>query len=136
MKRLTAILSVFAAVLLLASPLYASAPAGDRKNTADEPLIEFNHKYMDIHLKMRLTKLKTMNKLMPKSLRNEIKQDYYPEMRSRLTTEDRIKVKDGEACVERFDDGKIKLTLEFFNFEMIISNATWEQVDEVFREYF
>jgi hypothetical protein len=44
--------------------------------------------------------------------------------------------KEGKASIERFDDGKVKLTLTFPNFIMVIREATWEQIDEVFEEYF
>ena len=135
MKRLAHILAVAAAFLLLAVSAYA-APEARRKDKAQEPVIEFNHRYADIHLTMKLSKLKTLNKFLPSSLRREVGDEYYPEIRRRLKTEDNMAFKEGEASIERFPDGKIKLTLSFPNFVMVIREATWEQIDEVFAEYF
>lgn len=102
----------------------------------DEPRIEFQHRYSSMHLDMRLSKLKTMNWMLPKDLRREIGDDYYPEIRRQLATKDKMQYKEGEAEVQRFPDGKVKLKLIFPNFIMIISNVTWEQLDVVFDEYF
>lgn len=135
MKRLANILVLLAAFLLLA-PTVSAAPEARRKEKAQEPVIEFNHRYADIHLTMKLSKLKTLNKLLPASLRREVGDEYYPEIRRQLTTGDSMAFKEGEASIERFPGGKIKLTLTFPNFIMVIREATWEQIDEVFAEYF
>ena len=137
MKRLAYILVLVMAVLLPAMSFAASSSPEARKKTAvQEPIIDFNHRYADIHLTMKLSKLKTLNKFLPASLRREVGKEYYPEIRRRLTTEDSMKFKEGEASIERFPGGKIKLTLSFPNFVMVIREATWEQIDEVFAEYF
>ena len=121
---------------MLASPSYASDPEPRKKAKADEPVIEFTHRYMDLHLTMKLSRLKTMNRMLPSGLRREIGDEYYPQIRRQLTTGDSMTFKEGEASIERFEGGKIKLTLTFPNFILVIREATWEQVDEVFREYF
>ena len=107
-----------------------------KKNKQNEPVIDFTHRYADIHLTMKLSKLKTLNRLMPNSLRREIGDEYYPEIRRQLTTGDSMSFKEGKASIERFPDDKVKLTLTFPNFIMVIREATWEQIDEVFEEYF
>lgn len=135
MKRLAHILISAAAFLLLAVSAYAE-PETRKKEKIQEPIIEFNHRYADIHLTMKLSKLKTLNKFLPNSLRREVGDEYYPEIRRQLTTGDSMAFKEGEASIERFPGGKIKLTLSFPNFVMVIREATWEQVDEVFAEYF
>ncbi len=114
----------------------ASDPAARKKNKASEPVIDFTHRYADIHLTMKLSRLKTLNKFLPNSLRREIGDEYYPEIRRQLTTGDSMSFKEGKAGIERFPDGKVKLTLTFPNFIMVIREATWEQIDEVFEEYF
>ena len=101
-----------------------------------EPLIDFTHRYADVHLTFRLSKLKSMNRLMPAGLRREIGEEYYPEIRKQLATKDSMQFKKGEASVERFPDGKIKLSLKFPNFIMVISEITWEEMDDFFAEYF
>ena len=126
---------MIAALLLLSSSVYAATEAR-RKEKVQEPIIEFNHRYADIHLTMKLSKLKTLNKLLPANLRREVGDEYYPEIRRQLATKDSMSFKEGEASIERFPAGKIKLTLSFPNFVMVIREATWEQIDEVFAEYF
>jgi len=107
-----------------------------RKKKADEPVIDFKHRYADVNLTMKLTRLKTLNKFLPNSLRREIGDEYYPEIRRALTAGDSMSFKEGKASIERFEDGKIKLTMTFPNFYLTIREATWEQIDEVFAEYF
>ena len=131
MKKILTYLLILVAVASL-----SAAPASAQRK-ADEPQIDFQHRYMkDMHLKMGLTKLKTFNKLLPSSLRREIGDEYYPAIRKRLKTSDKCHFKEGEAEVERYADGKVKLKLIFPNFYMTISNVTWEQLDLIFSEYF
>ena len=137
MKRLAYILALVAALLSPAASFTVSAATETRKKAeVDEPIIDFNHRYADIHLSMKLSKLKTLNKFLPASLRREVGGEYYPEIRRRLTTQDSMTFKEGQARIERFPGGKVKLTLVFPNFVMVIREATWEQIDEVFKEYF
>ena len=137
MRRLAHILVVAAAFMLLAAPVFAApSPEARKKDKAQEPVIEFTHRYSDLHLTMKLSKLKTLNKLLPSSLRREVGDEYYPEIRRRLATADSMSFKEGQASIERYPAGKIKLTLTFPNFVLVISEATWEQIDEVFAEYF
>ena len=106
------------------------------KPARQEPIIDFTHRYSNLHLTMKLSKLKTLNKLMPSDLRREIGDEYYPEIRRQLATKDSMHFKKGDARVERFSDGKIKLSLSFPNFVMIIKEVTWEELDVFFAEYF
>lgn len=107
-----------------------------KKAKQTEPIIDFTHRYADVHLSMKLSKLKTLNRLLPNSLRREVGDEYYPAIRRQLTTGNSMSFKEGKASIERFPDGKVKLTLTFPNFIMVIREATWEQIDEVFEEYF
>lgn len=118
------LLAIFLTAFLVAAP------------ASKEPVVDFNHKYMNLNLTMKLSRLKTLNKLLPMSLRREIGDEYYPEFRRRLMTQDSMRFKDGSASVERLDDGHVRLTLDFPNFTMVIREVTWEQLDEVFSEYF
>ena len=133
---------LWAASASAAAPcVYAAAESSSeaearKKDKEQEPIIDFTHRYMDVHLSMKLSKLKTLNKLLPNSLRREVGDEYYPEIRRRLTTGDSMSFKEGKASIERFPGGKVKLTLVFPNFIMVIREATWEQIDEVFEEYF
>lgn len=101
-----------------------------------EPVVDFSHKYAKVNLTMKLSKLKTLNKMMPASLRKEIGTEYYPEIRRQLTTGDRMHFKEGNASIVRYPDGKIRLTLDFPNFTMVIREVTWEELDEIFKVYF
>lgn len=129
----------FLTTLFIVLASVVSAPGAGAVSGAgkpDEPRIEFQHRYSSMHLDMKLSKLKTMNWMLPRDLRREIGDDYYPEIRRQLATKDKMKYKEGEAEVQRFADGKVRLKLIFPNFIMIISNVTWEQMDLVFDEYF
>ena len=142
MKRFLLLLSLAASLMF--APVTVSRAAADDAVAAEaaarkkktEPVIDFTHRYADIHLSMKLSRLKTLNKFLPNSLRREVGDEYYPEIRRQLTTGDSMAFKEGKASIERFDDGKVKLTLTFPNFIMVIREATWEQIDEVFEEYF
>jgi hypothetical protein len=101
-----------------------------------EPMIDFTHRYADVHLTMKLSKLKTLNRLMPSGLRREIGDEYYPEIRRQLKTKDSMHFKEGDASVVRYPDGQIKLSLKFPNFIMVIRDITWEEMDVFFAEYF
>ena len=125
---------------MASDPLSEAAAVSRKKNKqakeVDEPIIDFTHRYADIHLTMKLSKLKTLNKFLPWSLRREIGDEYYPEIRRRLQSSDSMHFKEGDASIERFPGGRIRLTLKFPNFIMVISEVTWEQLDEIFSEYF
>ena len=128
-------------ILLLA--LLTLAPFQDafaqrRKAAADEPLIDFKHRYADINLTMKLSKLKTLNKFLPNSLRREVGDEYYPEIRRQLKGkgQGRMHFKEGDASIEEYPDGKVKLSLKFPKFYMVIRNVDWAQLDQVFDEYF
>lgn len=101
-----------------------------------EPLIDFTHRYADVHLTMKLSKLKTLNRLMPSGLRREIGDEYYPEIRRQLKTKDSMHFKEGDASVVRYPNGQIQLSLKFPNFIMVIRDITWEELDVFFAEYF
>ena len=103
---------------------------------ATEPIIDFHHKFAKINLTMKLTKLKTLNKFMPNSLRREIGDEYYPEIRRQLKTKSSMTFKEGSASVVRYPEGRIRLTLDFPNFRMTIRETTWEELDVFFAEYF
>lgn len=129
--------------LILLLSLLILAPSQDvwaqrRKAAADEPLIDFNHRYANIHLTMKLSKLKTLNKFLPNSLRREVGDEYYPEIRRQLKGKGQgsMHFKEGDASIEEYPDGKVKLSLKFPNFFMVIRNVNWEQLDQVFDEYF
>ena len=101
-----------------------------------EPMIDFTHRFANVHLTMKLSKLKTLNKYMPGSLRREIGTEYYPEIRRQLAEKDSMHYKEGDASIERYPDGKIKLSLTFPNFIMVIREVTWAELDDFFAEYF
>ena len=132
-KRLLLVLLTLAVVLPS-----TDAFAQKRKGSVDEPLIDFSHRYANINMTLTLTKLKTFNKFLPKSLRREVGDEYYPEIRRQLKGKETgsMHYKEGEAEIISFPDGKVRLTLKFPNFIMVIRNVTWDQLDIVFSEYF
>ena len=132
-KRLLLVLLTLAVVLPS-----TDAFAQKRKNSVDEPLIDFSHRYANINMTLTLTKLKTFNKFLPKSLRREVGDEYYPEIRRQLKGKETgsMHYKEGDAEIISYPDGKVRLTLKFPNFIMVIRNVTWDQLDIVFSEYF
>jgi hypothetical protein len=101
-----------------------------------EPVIDFHHKFAKVNLTMKLSKVKTLNKFMPNSLRREIGDEYYPAIRRQLLTKSSMTFKEGAASVVRYPEGKIRLTLDFPNFRMTIRETTWEELDAFFTDYF
>ena len=132
-KRLLIVLLTLAVVM----PGFG-AYAQKRKAAVDEPLIDFTHRYADVHMTLTLTKLKTFNKFLPKSLRREVGDEYYPEIRRQLKGKETgsMHFKEGDADIIEYPDGKVRLTLKFPNFIMVLRNVTWDQLDQVFSEYF
>ena len=132
-KKLLLLLLTLAVVI----PCSGSS-AQKRKDSVDEPMIDFSHRYAKINMTMTLTKLKTFNKFLPKSLRREVGDEYYPEIRRQLKGKETgsMHYKEGDAEIQSYPDGKVRLTLKFPNFSMVIRNVTWDQLDVVFSEYF
>lgn len=132
-KKLLLLLLTLAVVI----PCSGSS-AQKRKDSVDEPMIDFSHRYAKINMTMTLTKLKTFNKFLPKSLRREVGDEYYPEIRRQLKGKETgsVHYKEGDAEIQSYPDGKVRLTLKFPNFIMVIRNVTWDQLDVVFSEYF
>jgi hypothetical protein len=132
-KKLLLLLLTLAVVI----PCSGSS-AQKRKDSVDEPMIDFSHRYAKINMTMTLTKLKTFNKFLPKSLRREVGDEYYPEIRRQLKGKETgsMHYKEGDAEIQSYPDGKVRLTLKFPNFIMVIRNVTWDQLDVVFSEYF
>ena len=132
-KKLLLLLLTLAVVI----PCSGSS-AQKRKDSVDEPMIDFSHRYAKINMTMTLTKLKTFNKFLPKSLRREVGDEYYPEIRRQLKGKGQgsMHFKEGDASIEEYPDGKVKLSLKFPKFYMVIRNVDWAQLDQVFDEYF
>ena len=122
--------------VLLAVTASASTFAGSADGKKQEPVVDFYHKYAKRSVTLKLSKLKTYNWMLPMSLRREIGDEYYPEIRRQLKTKDSMRFKEGAASVERLQDGQVRLTLDFPNFRMVIREVTWEQLDVIFSEYF
>ncbi|MBO4671199.1 MAG: hypothetical protein J5640_05090 [Bacteroidales bacterium] len=125
-------------LLTLAVVMPGFGAYAQKGKAVDEPLIDFTHRYANIHMTMTLTKLKTFNKFLPKSLRREVGDEYYPEIRRQLKGKESgsMHYKEGDADIVSYPDGKVRLTLKFPNFIMVIRNVDWDQLDRVFSEYF
>ena len=125
-------------IMIVLLTLLVVMSTATRQASADEPLIDFKHRYADINLTMKLSKLKTLNKFLPNSLRREVGDEYYPEIRRQLKGKGQgsMHFKEGDASIEEYPDGKVKLSLKFPKFYMVIRNVDWAQLDQVFDEYF
>lgn len=102
---------------------------------AGEPMVKFDHRYMDIHLKMKLAKLATFEKMLPNSLRKEIRDDYYFQIKEGLSKSDSVTVKDGTIRMLEKDGDSFTALCEFPKFVLTMSDTTWEDLDGIFNTY-
>lgn len=119
----------YLAVAVLAAALFSAGLQA-------EPVIDYRHRYMNIRLSLKLSKLVKMEKMMPRSLRREISEDYYLQIRNGLAEADSVHVKEADVAIERFDDGMLRLSFTFPKFYMVIRDVTWDDLDAAFCTYF
>jgi len=128
MKRIIAIVT-----LVLSIALTASAAA---RKTDDVRRVQFDHKTMNIHLDINFKKFESMEHMMPRSMREEIANDYYPYLRKNLVSADYLEYKKAKINVERYDEDLLTLTMEFPNYFLIFKNITWEDMDSLYHVHF
>lgn len=102
---------------------------------ANQPMVKFDHRYMNIHLNMKLSKLATLEKMLPADLRKEIRDDYYMQIKKGLSTSDSVTVKDGKITVPVRDGDTFTAVCEFSKFVLTLSDTTWEDLDAIFNRY-
>lgn len=97
----------------------------------------FTHKCNSIYdCQMSLKKMEGMYKLMPRKLKREIGQVYYPALRDGLQGADEIKYLEADARKQMLDDGTMLIELSFPKFFLTMEHITWEDLDRLFLTYF
>ena len=117
--------------LMCALILTASADA------ASKATVSFRHRVNEkYNYTMKLSSLKNLSKLLPASLKEEVGQEYYPQLRAGLKSGGSMKFKKADATVTKLDGDLVRLDLAFPKFYLIIDNVTWDELDHFFKKYF
>lgn len=101
-----------------------------------EPVVDFSHRYAKFNITMKLSRVKRLEKYLPNKLRREIGDEYYPQIRQKLSQQDTMHFKTGEFQLYNEEDGKIKLQMTFPVFYLTIRDLTWDDLDQVYEKYF
>lgn len=122
MKKLFVILL---AAILCTLPLYAA-----------EPTVHYDHRSLNYHFHMKLSRLKTFERLLPNDLRREIGEEYYPQIKNGLLKSDSTVFKDAEVRITEKNGDVFSLSLAFPKFYMTFKDVTWADLDGLFQRYF
>jgi len=125
---------LFTIITLLLS-IAVSVSAGP-KDPDDLRRVQFDHKSMNIHKDVSFKKLESMEKLMPRSMREEIANDYYPYLRKNLVDKDYLEYKKAKITVQRHNDNLITLSMEFPHYFLTFKNITWKDLDTLYHVHF
>lgn len=85
---------------------------------------------------MNLARLQSMYRFMPRKLKREIGQVYYPALREDLHMADTTSFMEAEASKEMLADGTMLIKLSFPKFFLDMEHITWEDLDGLFLTYF
>ena len=102
---------------------------------ANQPMVKFDHRYMNIHLNMKLSKLATLEKMLPADLRKEIRDDYYFQIKKGLSESDAVTIKEGKITMPEKNGEVFTAVCEFPKFVLTLSDTTWEDLDAIFNTY-
>lgn len=143
MKRITitVIAVTCAALLSSASVLARENSAADTTVSVTTPLavtsmVEFRHKCNSAYdTTMKLSRLKNLAKMLPNNLRREIAEQYYPALRSGLTTRNEMTFLKAEVTKEDTTDEIFTVNLSFPKFNLTLRDVTWAELDKLFYQY-
>lgn len=100
-------------------------------------MMYFKHKCNSKYdTQMTLNRLGNLYKLMPKKLKREIGQVYYPALRTGLQDDDEMQFLEAEAGKEVLEDGTLRISLSFPKFFLTMDHVSWEDLDKMFLTYF
>lgn len=85
---------------------------------------------------MTLNRVGNLYKLMPRKLKKEIGQIYYPALREGLQAKDEMKFMEADASKEVLDDGTMRVKLSFPKFYLTLDHVNWADLDQLFLTYF
>ena len=120
----------FIIALILSAVCVSNVPA------SAEPLVDFSHRYARFHAKMKLSRVKKLERYLPRKLRREIGDDYYPKIRESLSLADTMEINGARISVEHQDSVKMEMTLVFPVFIMKIRDISWANLDDIYMTYF
>ena len=85
---------------------------------------------------MTLNRVGNLYRLMPRKLKKEIGQIYYPALREGLQAKDAMKFMEADASKEVLDDGTMRIELSFPKFYLTLDHVNWADLDQLFLTYF
>ena len=118
---------------LIAAVLAALCAAAPLKA---EPLVDFSHRYARFHTTMKLSRVKKLERYLPKKLRREIGDEYYPQIRESLSKADTMSINGASISVEHQGGDTLEMRMVFPVFIMTLRDITWEDLDDIYFTYF
>lgn len=116
------------------------ARAGRGKVTegiSPDAMMIFTHKCNSKYdTQMTLNRVGNLYRLMPRKLKREIGQVYYPALRKGLQEHDEMKFLEADAGKQVLDDGTLKIDLSFPKFYLTMDHVSWADLDHLFLAYF
>lgn len=102
-----------------------------------DAMMYFKHKCNSKYdTQMTLNRLGNLYKLMPKKLKKEIGQVYYPALRNGLQENNEMQFLEAEAGREVLEDGTLRISLSFPKFFLTLDHVSWADLDRMFLTYF
>lgn len=102
-----------------------------------DAMMYFKHKCNSKYdTQMTLNRLGNLYKLMPKKLKREIGQIYYPALRNGLQENNEMQFLEAEAGKEVLEDGTLRISLSFPKFFLTLDHVSWADLDRMFLTYF
>ena len=102
-----------------------------------DAMMYFKHKCNSKYdTQMTLNRLGNLYKLMPKKLKREIGQVYYPALRNGLQENNEMQFLEAEAGKEVLEDGTLRISLSFPKFFLTLDHVSWADLDRMFLTYF
>lgn len=100
-------------------------------------MMYFIHKYESKYdTQMTLNRVGNLYRLMPRKLKREIGQVYYPALREGLQENDEMKFLEADAGKQVLDDGTLQINLSFPKFYLTMDHVSWADLDQLFLTYF
>ena len=85
---------------------------------------------------MTLNRVGNLYRLMPRKLKREIGQIYYPALREGLQEKDEMKFLEADAGKKVLEDGTLQINLSFPKFYLTMDHVNWADLDQLFLTYF
>lgn len=134
---ITIVLSALLSTAAFARTEAEQESAGTTVSASSPAWVVFTHKRNSIYdCQMSLKKLEGMYRLMPRKLKREIGQIYYPALREGLQENDGMKFLEADAAKQILEDGTMQIELSFPKFFLTLDHVSWADLDRLFITYF